>query len=368
MDNKENSLLTQIEFMSLVIGCVLGPGFLKMASAICGKAKHDACISVIIGIIYPLSIIILGLFIIKKYPNDTILIINKKLFGNIIGTILNIAFSVQYIIINAAMISDVVRVFTTYLTAFLTPFKIVIVTTILALLLSLNGIKILAKVNVYTFYIAIVLWAVSVFALKKGNILNLQPFFSSGWSNILQGAIQTSYFYLGFESLLLYHPFVYDKTTIKKSLFHGLLLCSIIWIWVVFISIYQLGTYFILRAEWPMAFVLEKIYIPIINNFTYLFMFAWSLMVYRCISSYYYTCVFIFQDITKINIKKLCFIVFPIFVYLSMKFNSNVLKIKVVNIFSPLLVIFNMVLFSIIAILILIKNNKCHINKVCERK
>lgn len=355
MDSRKNALLTQTQFMFLIVGCVLGPGFLKMSGVICAKSKHDSWISVIVGLIYPITIMITGLIIVKKHPNDTILAISKKSFGKVIGTILNIAFLAQYIIINVAMVSDVVRIFSTYLTPFLTPIKIIIVTTSLALFISLKSIKTLAKTNMYISFISFTILSISLLALKRGSLLNFKPIFAQGWSNILHGAIQTSYYYLGFESFLIYHIYVYDKKTIKNAIFYGILFCTALWIWVIFICIYQLGIENILNAAWPLALVLENIQIPVINNFSYIFMFAWTLMSYRGIATFYYTSALILNDVLKIDIKKLCIIIFPIIIYISTKLTNDALKSKVVSVISPILVLFNICFFLVIAAISVIK-------------
>ena len=356
MDHRKNNLLTKSQFTFLIVGMVLGPGFFRLPALVVDKAKQDAWISTIIAIIYPLCIILLSLYVISKYPSDNLLSISKKVFGKFIGTILNIIYLLQYPIFNITMASDTVRIYTTYVTSFLTPLKILLVTVFLSLLVSLKGLKVLGKVNEYSSYIAFFILSFSLYAVKFGSFSNIQPVFGSGWPNILKGCRETSYFYLGFESIILYHPYIYDKKDIAKASFSALLLCSIVWVLVVFLSIQQLGVYLIQMSAWPFVLVLESIRIPLINNFIFFFMFAWSFMAYKCKANYYFTTAFIINDITKIDFKKICFFLFPIIIYFSLLFSDNLVKSKVLTIISPLFVVFNFLFFSIIVIISAVKS------------
>jgi spore germination protein len=65
MVDRKNKLLTQSQFTFLIVGMVLGPGFLRLPAIIVDKAKQDAWISIIIALVYPLCIILLSLYVIN---------------------------------------------------------------------------------------------------------------------------------------------------------------------------------------------------------------------------------------------------------------------------------------------------------------
>lgn len=353
--NKEN-LLTQSQFTFLIVGYLLGPGFIQLPAFIVKASKQDAWISVAIALVYPLYIIIISLYIIKKYPGDNIFSISKKCYGKIFGTILNIVFLMQFPMIQVTMTSDVARISITYIIAFLTPIKVSLITLGLAYYGASKGLKVLGKTNEYISYMAF-----SVYALFDGELLNIMPIFGSGIKKILDGAIVTSYYYLGYESILLLHTFVDDYKKIKRASFTAIGITSVIWIWSVFICIYNLGIDIIDKAGWPFMFVFESIHIPVITNFLYVFMIAWSLVAIKSMANFYFATAYMLNDITKISIKKIMPALYPIFLYLGVILLNGAIKKSILGILSPAYVLFNTFFYALTAVMVGIKNKRTSI-------
>lgn len=358
MNKEKNELLTLNQLTFLLAGFLLGPGFFKLPNYVVEKAKQDAWISVSLALSYPLYIILISIYIAKKNPKDNILVLTKKFFGNIIGTIVLIFYFFQWPIATIIMNTDLIRIFRTYAVNFLSPLKISFVSISLAIYAAYEGLKVLGKANEIISYIALPLLAISIIGLTDGSILYLQPVFSSGWNNILKGSIITSYFFTGFEALLLFHPFVYDKKGIKKSVLKAFLICSVVWIWIIFITIYNLGIYVIQKSEWAFILVFESIRIPIVNNFLYIFLFLWSLMSFKTISNHYFSTALVLNEITKIKLNKLYLFLYPISIYLSVIFLDESIKRIVINLISPIYVLFNGLYYTTIALIVYFKGRK----------
>lgn len=358
MEKNSDNLLTQSQFTFLIVGFLLGPGFIQLPAFIVIASNQDAWISATIGIIYPLYIVIMSLYIIKKYPKNNIFSISKKCYGKIPGTLLNILFLLQFPMIQITMTSDVARISTTYIIAFLNPMKVSIVTLALAFYAASKGLKTLGKVNKYISYLSFFVLAFSLYALSDGELLNIMPVFGTGLKKIMTGAIVTSYYYLGYESIVLLHTFVGDYKKIKRASFTALGITSVIWIWSVFISIYNLGIDVIDRAGWPFMFVFESIHIPVITNFLYVFMIAWSLVAIKSMGNFYFATAYMLNDITKINIKKLMIILYPIFLYLGMVLLNGTIKKNVLGILSPAYLVFNTLFYASTAIIATVKNKE----------
>lgn len=358
MSSKKTKLLNQWEFTFLLTGFLLGAGFFKLSNILIKEAKQDAYISAALGLLYPIYIIITSLYIANKNPNDNILLISKNTFGKFFGTFLNFIYFIQFAISAIVISSDSIKISRTYMVFFLTPVKVIIITALLAAYTSLKDLKTLGKVNQIISYFILLAIFFSIAAMPRGSILNIQPVLGSGWQSIFKASILTSYYYMGFEVLPLFHPFVESKKALKNASLYSLLICSVVWIWIVFISIYCLGIYVVPKTMWSLIFVFESIHTPIINNFLYFFMAAWSLNFVKSISNYYHTTGFILEDITGIKFKKIIFILIPILSYLSIKFLDESINKIVISKVSPALVIFNIIYFAVLAVASKIKSSK----------
>ncbi len=92
MVNNEEDFLTEHQLTLILIGCMVGVGILSLPKYIVKIAKQDSWISVLLGALYPLYITFVTSYIRKKHPKEDILDLSKKIYGNILGKILNLIF------------------------------------------------------------------------------------------------------------------------------------------------------------------------------------------------------------------------------------------------------------------------------------
>ncbi|GAA0179782.1 spore germination protein [Clostridium sediminicola] len=354
--NKQENLLTQNQLTFLLFSFVVGTGILKLPNAVVETAGQDAWISAIIALIYPIYLILIASYIINKHPKENILSLSKKYFGSLLGSILNFIFMMEFLITTVLIVSDFIILIKTYIVNFLTPLKIAIVAIFITAYGAYKGLKVLGKTSELISYIFIVVILFSISALKYGRILNLQPFLSSGLSNILKATITTGYSYHGWEALLLFYPYVEDTKAIKKSALKAVGLTGIIYVWVIFVTIFYLGIDIIPKSYWSFILVYESIHVPIINNFRYIFMFVWILISLRTSAVNYFAVAFNLNHLTKIDIKKLCLFIYPFVFYLSLKLLDRILRAKIVELSIPVFIIFDLIFFTLTALLIRIKN------------
>lgn len=358
MIKSKNNLLTSSEFTYLLLGYVVATGFLKLPNELVKTAEQDAWISVIIALIYPIYLVLISSYIISKHPKENILCLTKKYFGTLLGSVFNFIFMFQFLLLAAVSVADFIFLTRTFIVPFLTPFKIAVLTVSLGAYAAYNGLKVLAKLNQLIFYLFGILFLLSLTALKQGSILNLQPVFGSGLSNILKTSLSTAYSYFGWEALLLFYPYVEDTKVIKKSAMKGIAICVAVYVWSVFITIFYLGIDVTVKSYWSFIFVFESITIPVINNFRYVFMLVWFLLSFRLTANSYFAFAFNLNDFIKTDTKKACLLVYPIVLYASIKLSNRMLRTKMVSFLTPIFIIYSAVLITITALIILFKHKK----------
>ncbi|GAA0180334.1 endospore germination permease [Clostridium sediminicola] len=357
MNKEKNNLLTSNELTFFLLSFVIGgTGIIKLPNVLVETAAQDAWICTIIALIYPVIIVLIASFIINKHPRENILCLNKKYFGRLFGNILNFIIMIQFLSLTVGIISDFIILIRTYIVGFLTPLKVGIIAVTLASYGAYKGLKVLGKVSTLISYIFILIMILSIGSLKYGSILNLQPVFGSGLSNILEATKSTAYAYYGWEALLLFYPYVQDTKTIKKSALKAIGICGVIYLWVVFATTFYIGIDIIPKSYWSLILVFESISIPIINNFRYIFTFVWILLSLRISANYYFATAFNLSNLTKIDIKKICIFIYPIILYLSIKLSNRILRKEIFDFVTPIFIVFNLISFTLIALLISLKH------------
>lgn len=354
----DNELLTSSQVTFLIVGIAIGAGFIKLPNVLVKHAYQDAWASALTGLVYPLYILLISNYIIKIYPDKNILQINREFFGNVFGNILNILFMIPLSFFIFSVTSDYMKVIITYIVAFLTPKKILSISLLVVAYAAYKGLKPLSKINEYVGYMILIMILFSGAALKYGSIINLKPVLQAPIKDILKGSIDSLYFFTGFESLLLYHNRVKDKSSIKKASFKGLFISAIVWIWSILITIYYLGVDIIPKSTWSFIMVFESIHLPIINNFRYVFMFAWTLICLRIVSNFYYFTSFILSDVTKLDRKKICIALYIPVLFITNKLGDTVIREKLIDLLSPIFVIFDVCFLTILSFMIYFKSKK----------
>lgn len=357
MDKTKNNLLEESECIAIIVGFIAGVGILSLPNEVVQDAKQDGWISVIIGGVYPLFLALLSTYYAKKHPNEDILVLSKKYLGVLLGTLCNIVFLAQFSIYFLGVASGMSNVYICHVTAFLTPLKIFIPAILIATYLAQKGIKVLARINIIGLYTMVICTFTLLASLQRGNYLNLFPVFESGYKNILKGSLESTYAYGGMEGIFLLYPFLRNKDKIISAVYKSTFIIISLYTWTTFISIYYLGYKVTSKTLWPVLLVTEGVNSPIINSFRFIFLFLWSLSIFRMLANYQYAITYILSFVLKVKDKsKLYWFTVPIAIYLCIKVGNEVQRRAFLGYIIPKITLFNLAYISIIAILIFIKD------------
>ncbi len=358
MNIEKNNLLTPNQFTYILIGFIVGAGFLTLPNDLVETAGQDAWICIIIALIYPLYVVFISMYIINKHPKENIIILNKKYFGNIFGSIFNFILMMQFFLTYIVIIANTIIFSRVFIVNYLGPVKVGMIIVFLATYGAYKGLRGLGKTSEVVFYLFVPVFLFSLSALKYGSILNVQPLFGAGIKNILSAIPKTAYSYSGWEVILLLFTYVDDVKCIKRCSLKAVLICGSIYVWTVFISIFYLGIDIVPKSYWSFILVFKSINLPIINNFRYIFMFIWILLALRIAANHHFSIALFFYDLKKIELKKICILIYPLIVYLGFKFTDIYLKHKVVAFGYPLCMGLNLTFFTVLALLIHFEGRK----------
>ncbi|MBK5240052.1 GerAB/ArcD/ProY family transporter [Clostridium sp.] len=354
--NKKQSELTVSQFGTIIFGCIVGVGILSLPNAVVKSAHQDGWISTLIGGIYPLYVVIIASYIGKKFPNDNILILSKKYFGRFFGGIFNLIFASYFIYIASMIACYYSNLMRSYMMGFLTSFKLLSILFICIIYASSRGLKVIGRMSEITFYITMVLFLFPIMALKYSAITNVLPVFGSGFSSIAKGTMKSIFAYSGAEIILLIYPFLKEKKKMLRSSLISVTIIIAVYVWCVFITIYFLGPDIVNKSYWSFLVVTESVTISAINNYRYIFMYVWSIIAFKSMSNYGYASIYILENFEyKIEKKKICFLLYPLLLYLALEFGNEISRQNINDSILPLYIIFNLLYMTVIAIFIFFK-------------
>jgi len=356
INRTKDTLLTPSQFTLTLKAIIVGIGTMSIPNYLIRISKQDAWISILLGAVYPIYLVIIANFLCKKSPKDNILVLSTKCFGNFLGSILNFIF-ISFFLLNLTLeLSGYSNVFRVYAVTFLKNYQVLLTVLVPIAFVSYKGIKTLGRLNEVSFYLSICLIIIPAGILAYGSFLNLMPVFGSGLNNIVKGSKNSVIAYSGMEIIFLIYPFLKDR---KKLLKCGLVSTAIvvfIYAWVTFGTIYYLGVDSSQKYLWPVLTLADSVKIPIINSFRYIFISLWSLVEFKCISTYYFAVSYgLNQSIKKISAKTFTILLYPIIIFISFLYGNPTTHSYYVQHIIPVYVIFNLIYVSIVAISIYFK-------------
>ncbi|PRR79364.1 Spore germination protein YndE [Clostridium liquoris] len=353
MGTKEDNVLTESQLMCILIGSMTGIGVLSLPGDVIKISKQDGWISVFLGAVYPIYMVFIANYIRKKYPKADILDINKKIYGRFFGSIFNLIFLLSFLLAATEVAAGINNVLRIYMVPFLNRWNILTVLFLITAYAAYGGIKTIGRINEVLFYGTFIVYIIPLFAISKGNILNLKPIFGSGALNIIKGLKETVVAYAGIEVLFIIYPFAGMDINIKKCGLKSIAFTSTIYTLFTIVTILYLGIDATSIFLWPLVTVTESIMIPVINSFRYIFSSLWVMNMFRVISINYYTFSYgLNKFIKKFDRKAWVIILFPIMIILSTLYGSPTTRRDFLNMIFLPHVIYNVMLVTITAILV----------------
>ncbi|MGH4123282.1 MAG: GerAB/ArcD/ProY family transporter [Clostridium sp.] len=354
--SKKQSYLTVNQFALIIFGSIVGVGVLSLPNGVVKVAHQDGWISTLIGGIYPLYVVIIASYISKKFPGDSILVLSKKYFGKVFGSLFNLIFATYFIFIASMIASYYTNLMRNYIVGFLTPFKIIAILFICIIYAASRGLKVVGKISEISFYYTLILLLSTIVALRDANMVNISPVFGSGINSISKGIVKSVFSYAGAEIILLIYPFLKEKNKMLSSSIISVAIVIVLYAWCVFITTYYLGPDIVSKNYWSLLLVMGSVTVSVINNYKYVFMTFWSLIAFKSMSINGYASMHIIKDFQpKIEMKKICFLIYPILVYLALTYGNEISRQSISESIMPYYVIFNLVYMTAIAVCIFIK-------------
>ncbi len=356
MKKDENIFLTPSQFTFTLVSAMVGSTVISLPNVVIKAAKQDGWIGCILGAVYPIYMFILANYICKKFPKDNILVLSKKCFGRFLGNIFNYIFILFFLFIDTVALSAFIFMFRTYAIFFLKNYQALMAILVVVAYIAYKGMKALGRLNEVVFYLTIMLVFIPIGSLVYGNILNLEPVFSSGLSSIFKASKETALAYSGMELIFLIYPFLQDNKKIMKCGMWSTAISGFIYTWFTLLTIYYLGIEISPKYLWPVLSLSDSIRIPIINNFRFIFISLWAFIALKCAATHYFAVSYsLNQQIKKISAPTFCLVLYPIILWLTSLYHNPTTRADFIDKVIPMYVIFNLIYVSSICFLIIFK-------------
>ncbi|MBO0962167.1 GerAB/ArcD/ProY family transporter [Neobacillus sp. MM2021_6] len=273
----EKYLISPFLIAPLMYVSMVGVGVLNFQRELAEHAGYNAYISVVlVGISIHLILWMIYKILSSNQEGLDITDINKTSFGKIVGNIINFTivlyfFFGAYIEFNAYI--EVIQIWV------FPSMKILPISTILVSFIYYTvsgGFRTITGLSFFGFLMTLIfIIPENLSVLPYTHPLNLMPLFNHSITDILLSSKSMVYQFLGFESLLLFYPFIKSPAKSKKWAHLMALFVTLLYLMIIIITFMYFSEGQLREISWPTLNMLKIIEGPVFQRVEYLAISLW---------------------------------------------------------------------------------------------
>ncbi|MCX7951667.1 MAG: spore germination protein [Clostridiales bacterium] len=354
---KTNHIITQNQYIFLLVSAVIGIGIISAPNSLCQTAEQSGWIAIMLGGIYPLVISYCAYLNYKYFGNMYFFELNKKLYGKIGAYLVFFFFFCTILFYEASIIAGFTNLLNSSISSFLPVYLIIFILTFVTVFTAYFGLQTVGRLAEIIFYSSSILFLFPLLTFSKGNIVNILPVISS-YHKIIESIPSSFYAYADIELAFFIMPFVLQKNDFKKAGIKASTIIIVIYTFLVFTSIYILGYEVASKIYFTLIYLMEVAEIPIITDFKAIFIFLWSGVVFKAIACNHFVVSYTFSKLTKLTYKKSCLIVSPFILGVAIAMIPAHGRTQILDKIVPYIVPITILYSIITAIMVLIKGRR----------
>ncbi|KGM44796.1 endospore germination permease [Neobacillus niacini] len=291
----QNAKISTYQFLILVTLFTIGTSILIVPSGLAAKAKHDAWIVAIVGMV--IGLVVIGLFclIAQWFPHLTFIQMNEMILGKWLGK----GVSLLFVFMSFIYASSLLFYSGTFLNTHLLPNTPMASLNILMAIIIVMGVHlgletIARSAEIFILVFFVLFFFLVLFISPEVKFENVQPIFEAGTKTV----IQSTFPFIEVTSvnaivLLMFFPVnVNNRKQASKSFFIGYIIGGIVIIIFTFLSVSVLGAYSTAAEVFPSYELAKRINIgDFIQRIEALMAGLWIIALYFKTTIYFYASV-----------------------------------------------------------------------------
>ena len=244
------------------------------------ETKQDAWIVIILSGLILSFILLIMIYILKKFNDKDLFQIHGILFGEIIGKIINTILILYFLSAFYSIMSEYIELVISWGNEGVYYWFPAFVLIVLSIYGVFGGVKVVAGICFITFWFTF--WLILLLPLTFDHFIfeRIAPIFNTPVVDIGQGMLKTTYSLLGFECILFIYPFVKDKTKVFRFALLGMWFTLLLMLSLTIVSILFFSPNQLKHTIWPILNMMSIVRVPFIEIFEYIAVSFWILIIY----------------------------------------------------------------------------------------
>ncbi|EOD01685.1 GerAB/ArcD/ProY family transporter [Caldisalinibacter kiritimatiensis] len=296
--------ISSLQLSVLIVSTIIGVGILSLPSTASEKLNTDGWILIAVSGLIAAILTYLISYVGKLYTGKTLVEYGKDLMTAPVTYIVSIIFCIYFIVLTGFE----VRLFAEVIKMFLlikTPTEIIIITMLLATSYIVRcGVEALTRMALIILPLVLIpLFLLFLALVPEMNLTNIFPVFRFKIIDLIKAIPSVVFSFIGFELILFFSAFVDDqKKSIKYNVI-SIIIVTLIYILVFFVTILRFGAQEVAHQIWPTLSLMKIIDFPgaFVENVEGIVMALWVLAVFTSLAPVLYATSLILKRLFKLQ-------------------------------------------------------------------
>ncbi|WP_419879253.1 GerAB/ArcD/ProY family transporter [Brevibacillus centrosporus] len=347
---KENYLISGFFVFFLIHASQTGIGMLQFQRMAIYGAEQDSWLAVLFTGI-SLHLVLWMMYQMLRNPSKDVIEVHQFCFGKYMGNAASLLLIAYFFMTALTVLRVYIHVLQVWIFPSLQTWELSLIFIGILSYLVTGGFRALTGFCFFSVILSTLLMAAFYFPLEYGQLHHLLPVFNHSLSDLLLSAQSSSIIFLGFETLLLYFPFLRTPQESMKWAHLGLLFSTLKYAVLLVITLLYFSQGHLIHSLWPTLEMAKIIEIQFLERFELLFIFSWFMIIIPTVCMPLWCCTRILKRVCRIKpswslvILMTCLMVASILVQDQLEVDflgnfSSVTGLYFVYVYIPLLFIF----------------------------
>lgn len=210
-------MISSNQLRTFITSAQIGIGILVLPSTLARDVGHDGWISFVLAGIISISAAIIIVKLLQLYKDKSIYEINKVIFGNHLGNVMNFMIILYLSYATAIGIRVFASVINITILRLTPPILLSVYVLIPTLYLIWYGLKSICRFANLLYFIMFIIIIFFLIIFKYLRLTLLMPVGDAGLNQIIKGVFPSMFALLGFELTVIIYPNITDKSKVLKN-------------------------------------------------------------------------------------------------------------------------------------------------------
>ncbi|MFS0822095.1 GerAB/ArcD/ProY family transporter [Bacillus sp. 1P02SD] len=275
---KESFLVSPFFVFFLIHSMQVGVGILGFQRIIAKTAGYDSWIAIILAGA-AVHVIVWMMYKILNDSKGDIIEVHKEVFGKWVGGFFSLLFVIYLMAVAMTVLRTYIEVVQVWMFPELNAWVFSLFALILTYYIILGGFRAVTGISFFSIVLPVYILLLVFFPLEFAHVRNLLPILNHSFIEIAKGTKDMTLSIIGFETLLIFYPFIKNPKSSQKWAHLGVLATTVLYLTTMITAILFYSSGQLDKHIWATLSMFKTIVMPFVERFEYVGVASWFFII-----------------------------------------------------------------------------------------